>query len=189
MSENVQQDPLTEAASESTSSLSIKRISVKDVSELKQYKFRESVDKINEENDIGIQVREFENPHDPGDPWVFAVNQITAKVHAEIFDTVFDLDILSDALDASPEQETEIRESALQSLKQGAQETYLVKQARAIHREMLYPEQSTVESILHLPLAIQHELYEACTIVAARVWRFQPVAETAERGTGRDTAG
>ena len=169
--EKEQLDPLTAAASEST--LSIKRISVKDVSELKAYKFRESVDKINEENEIGIQVREFENPHDPEDPWIFAMNQITAKVHAEIFDTVFDLGILQDALEANPEQEEEIRQGALESLKEGAQETYLLKQARAIHREMVYPEKSTVESILSLPLAIQYELYEACTIVTARVWRFQ----------------
>ena len=183
------QDPLTAAASEAASAtLSVKRISVSDVSELKQFKFKESLDEIHDALEVGIQVREFENPDDPEDPLIFAVDQLTAAEHSEIFDTLFDVNILKDALEENPEDADDIKAAALESIKSGAQETYLVKQARVVYKKMLFPEKRSVEGILNLPLSIQHELYEACTLVAMKVWRFQRVAETAEGGAGRDPA-
>jgi len=179
MSENTEstveeQDALTAAAEESMSeNLSVKRISISDPEELKKFKFKESVDEINNAFEVGIQVREFDNPNDPDDPMIFAVDQITSMEHSEIFDTLFNLEILKDALETNPEQEEAIRQSALESLQTGAQETYLVKQARVIYKKMVFPENRSVESILKLPLSIQHELYDACTLIANKVWRFQ----------------
>ena len=169
------EDALSAAASESAQGLMIERISVSDESELDKFEFEESVDAISDAMDPGIQVRRFTDPNDPEKTLSYAVRQLTAAEHSEIFETVFDTSILASALKMNEEDinEETLREAAIENMKTKSDDTQLVKQARAIFKSTLRPKQTSVEAILKLPLSFQYELYDACTLVALKVWRFQ----------------
>ena len=168
-------DALSEAAAESAQGLRIERISVSDESELDAFEFEETVDAISDALDAGIQVRRFTDPENPEKTHNYAVRQLTAAEHSEIFETVFDTSILASALKMNEEDinEDTLREAAIDNMKTKSDDTQLVKQARAIFKSTLRPKKTSVESILKLPLSFQYELYDACTIVALKVWRFQ----------------
>lgn len=183
MSEKTQEQILDEAAQESAGELGVKRVSISDMSELEDFEFYEDVDEVASDLEIPIEVLQFDHPTKAGKQINYAMRQITPEEHAEIFDTLFDTDMLSSVLedaigeDGSVDQNS-IKTNAVAKMAenggmQNATQKRKDQQVAAIYRCMLHPKKKSLESIAKLPRDMQDSLFEACMKQHDRVWRFQ----------------
>ena len=177
--ENKQDELLTQAALDSAETLTVSRETV-DESELDASEFELSLDEITASLKIPVNVFSFANPNDPQKPFKFAMRQLTAEEHGEIYGSVFDGEVLKDAVKGNVGTDGQVdEEAALDAMienlsnRDDLRDRSYKQNVAAVFKCMVLPKKKSIKAIQALPRSIISTLAEGCREEIDRSWTFQ----------------
>ena len=169
---------LTDAALDASETLVV-HVETVNESELDTFDFMEDLEEIVNVLDVPIQILSFENPENKLKPIRYAMRQLTAEEHAEIFQTLFDPEVMRTVFKEAVDAESEKRkEDAIEKMVQSVQEGDVAarqkeREVAAVYKCMLHPKKKTKKGIEKLPKNMRKSLFKACMIDVERVWLFR----------------
>lgn len=173
-----QEDTLNAAALDSAETLKVSVETIEE-SELDASAFEFSLNEITESLKIPVRVFTFDNPVNPDKPFKFAMRQLTSKEHGEIYQSVFDANVLKGALSSSVGNGQVDTDAALDSLidnmAEGTdfQERSHQQNIAAVFKCMVLPKNKNINKIKALPRGMITTLAEGCREEIDRSWTFQ----------------
>ena len=178
MTAEEKEQALTEAALDASETLVVK-VEPVDETDIDDFDFMENLEDITSELDIPPQLLTFDNPNNPEKPFRFVMRQLTTDEHGEIFQTLFDTDlmrkVLSETLDGNSQKD---KDAAIDEMVEKVSDGDVAKRKKerevaSVYKCMLRPKKKSVKAVERLPAEMRKALFEACTKSINRVWLFR----------------
>ena len=183
MPEKTQEELLEEAALDSASDLQFSSVNVTEA-ELDDFDFYEDLEEIATELEIPLRVATFDHPQKPGKKIHYALRQLTASEHAEIFNSVFDAESLADVFEENENlSPSELKTKALTQAvgnmsDDNFAERHQQRQIAAVYKCIVRPKKKSKKALEAHPDDMIRKLYEMCSEHRNQEWQFHPVVIT-----------